>query len=98
MEKERSTGELFTEDPRFKVANREALIGVVLAVANFVWWYAFAYGLGGKPASEYRYILGFPDWFFYSCILGFIVFTVLVFIVIRSWFQEIPFGEEGDDE
>jgi len=28
-----------------KIANREALIGVGLAIFNFIWWFGFAYGL-----------------------------------------------------
>lgn len=95
---DRKIDEPLTEDPRFKIAGREALIGVALAVANFLWWYAFAYGLGGKPVEEYRYIFGFPAWFFYSCILGFIVFALLVYVVVRLWFREVTLDEGGDGE
>lgn len=98
METDRKSDLSFTEDPRFKIAKREAVIGVVLAVANFVWWYAFAYGLGSKPVEEYQYILGFPAWFFYSCILGFVVFALLVYVVVRLWFQEVPLDEGSDSE
>lgn len=51
-------------DWRFKVANREAWIGVALAAINFLWWYGFAYGLGSGPVSEYQFIFGMPAWFF----------------------------------
>ena len=50
--------------PRFKIAHREAIIGVILVIINFIWWFGFAYGLGSRSPEEYRYILGFPDWFF----------------------------------
>lgn len=86
------------DDYRFKIANREALIGVGLVIFNFVWWFSFAYGLGGKDPSEYSYVLGLPAWFFYSCVLGFIVMAVLVTIVVKKWFVDIPFDEEGGDE
>ena len=40
------------QDKRFKIAHREALIGVVLVVINFAIWYGFAYGLGtGDPLN-----------------------------------------------
>ncbi|GAA0603716.1 YhdT family protein [Virgibacillus siamensis] len=84
------------DDHRFKIANREALIGVGLVIFNFVWWFAFAYGMGGKDPSEYTYILGLPAWFFYSCVLGFIVMVILVTIVVKKWFTEIPFDEEDE--
>lgn len=34
------------QDWRFKIANREALIGCALAVFNFIWWYGFALWIG----------------------------------------------------
>ncbi len=90
-------------DWRYRVSNKEAVMGTVLAVLNFIWWYAFAYGLGGRPVKEYTYILGFPAWFFYSCVVGFVVFTVLVWIMVKFFFTEVPFetdetGNEREDE
>ncbi|WP_047983067.1 YhdT family protein [Ornithinibacillus californiensis] len=81
-----------------KIANREALIGIGLAIFNFIWWYAFAYGLGSKDPEEYSYIFGLPDWFFYSCVLGFIVMVVLVIIVVKAFFVEIPFEDDEGEE
>ncbi|MGP4106027.1 YhdT family protein [Virgibacillus sp. L01] len=85
-------------DPRFDVAHREALIGCALATFNIIWWYGFAYGLGSKAPEEYTYVFGFPAWFFYSCILGFIVMVTLVFIVVKFVLKEVPFDEQGKDE
>ncbi|OZU88897.1 sodium:pantothenate symporter [Virgibacillus indicus] len=86
------------DDYHFKIANREALIGVGLVVFNFIWWFAFAYGLGSKDPAEYTYVFGFPAWFFYSCILGFIIMAVLVTFIVRKFFTEIPFEDEGDNK
>ncbi|HLR52332.1 MAG TPA: YhdT family protein [Candidatus Avamphibacillus sp.] len=89
------------KDYRFKVANREALIGVGLAIFNFIWWYAFAYGLGSENPSEYTYIFGLPAWFFYSCVVGFIVMVILVTVIVKLFFVEVPFDdveEEREDE
>lgn len=72
----------FYEDPRYKQCNKEAIYGVVLGLANLVWWFAFGYGLGDKPVSEYSYILGFPAWFFMSSLVGAVVFTILTFIMV----------------
>ena len=33
------------KDRRFKIAHKEAIIGVILVVINFLLWYGFAYGL-----------------------------------------------------
>ncbi|MDG5786098.1 YhdT family protein [Evansella sp. AB-P1] len=87
-------------DSRFIVANREAVIGVILVIINFIWWYGFAYGLGSNSVENYSYILGFPAWFFYSCIVGFFVMVILVIIVVKFFLVEVPFDhdEEGMDE
>lgn len=85
------------DDVRFRIANREALIGVGLVIFNFIWWYSFAYGLGSKDPDEYTYILGFPAWFFYSCILGVVVMSILVTVVVKMWFVDIPL-DDGEEE
>lgn len=80
-----------------KIANREAWIGVGLVIFNFIWWFAFAYGLGNKEPNQYTYILGFPAWFFYSCILGFMVMAVLVTVIVKKYFVAILFDEEIEE-
>lgn len=82
------------KDKRYKVANKEALIGIGLVLFNFVWWYGFAYGMGSKDPSEYSYVFGLPAWFFYSCVLGFIVMVILIWIVVKLFFTDIPLEEE----
>jgi uncharacterized membrane protein YhdT len=82
------------QDWRFKVANREALIGLVLVVFNFIWWFGFAYGLGSTDPVNYSYVFGLPAWFFYSCVLGFIIMTILVILIVKFWFVEVPFDDE----
>lgn len=81
-------------DPRFKIAHREAWIGVGLAIFNFLWWFGFAYGLGSRPVEDYRYIFGLPDWFFYSCVVGFILISALVIVVTKYFLTEVSFEEE----
>ena len=90
--------DLQDDDYRFKIANREALIGVGLVLFNYIWWYGFAYGLGSKDPAEYTYVFGLPAWFFYSCVLGFIVITVLVIVVVKFWFVDIPLDDEENSE
>ncbi|GGE71387.1 YhdT family protein [Priestia taiwanensis] len=85
------------QDRRFKIAHREALIGLALAFIHFIWWYGFAYGFGSQPVEEYTYIFGFPAWFFYSCIVGFIVIVILLTILVYTVFKDVPLDEEGDD-
>lgn len=87
-----------TTERRFKIAHREAWIGVVLAVINILWWYGFAYTMGSKSPEEYTYVLGFPAWFFWSCIVGFIVMVILVFIVVKFVLVDISLEDEEETE
>ena len=81
-----------------QIAHREAKIGIALLVFNFVWWFGFAYGLGSRDYTEYTYIFGLPDWFFYSCVLGFIVMVILVVLCVKFLFKEVPFEEEENEQ
>jgi len=95
MEALMSDSTKYPVERRFKIAHREAWIGVLLAVINIIWWYGFAYTLGSKPPEEYTYILGFPAWFFWSCIVGFVVMVILVYIVVK--FVLVDVSLEDDD-
>lgn len=77
------------EDPRFKQCNKEAIMGVILGILNLIWWFCWGYGLGSKPISEYTYILGFPSWFFMSCIVGGILFSILTIVMIDKLFKDM---------
>ena len=76
-----------------KSSNRETIIILGLYLLFFLWWYVTAYGFGDDP-SEYKYILGFPEWFFYSCIAGYAGISVLLWIVVSFFFKEIDLDEK----
>ena len=82
------------QDPRFKIAHREAWIGIGLAIVHFIWWFGFAYGLGSRPVEEYSYIFGLPDWFFYSCVVGFILICITIILLAKFVLKEVSFDEE----
>ena len=86
------------KDKRFKIAHKEAIIGTILVGINFLLWYGFSYGLGSGDPREYQYILGMPEWFFYSCVVGTIVMFILVFLSVKYLFKEVPFEEEDGSE
>lgn len=90
--------QIFHDDDRYRIAHREAWIGLGLVLFNFIWWYGFAYGLGSKDPSEYAFVFGLPAWFFYSCVVGLIVMIVLVTVVVKFFFVEIPLDDEVEDE
>lgn len=69
--------------------NKEALITIFLYILYFLWWYYFAYIYPPKNVEDYKYVLGLPDWFFYSCVLGFVLVNLLVYIVVKFFFKNI---------
>lgn len=88
----------FIEDPRYKQCNREALYGILLGLTNMAWWYIFGYGLGSKPVEEYTYILGFPTWFFMSCVVSAILFTGLTFVMVNRLFKDMSLEKMTKEE
>lgn len=78
-----------------KQLNKEAMLTVGLYLFYFAWWYFFAYYFGEQEISSYRYILGLPEWFFYSCVLGLIVINIAVFVVVKFFFRDIPLDAQG---
>jgi uncharacterized membrane protein YhdT len=75
---------------RFAQANREALITLILYLAYFIWWYACGYGLGSGDPQDYTYICGFPAWFFFSCVVGFPVVSLALWLTLRLFFRKMP--------
>lgn len=88
----------FIEDPRYKQCNKEAIVGALLGLLNLIWWYAWGYGLGSKPVSEYTYIMGLPTWFFMSCIVGAVLFTILAFVMVDKIFKDMPLERMTEEE
>lgn len=76
-----------------KQINKEACITILLYLIYFAWWYYFAYLYKSDNVEEYKYILGLPEWFFYSCILGVILINILVYIAVRFFFKDIDLDE-----
>ena len=88
----------------FKQADREAYITLGLYVFFFLWWALFAFGLGAGDPEEYSYVFGLPAWFFYSCVAGYPVVTLILWLVVRKFFADSPLDapeahetEKGDE-
>lgn len=94
----KDTKKVLVEDPRYKQCYKEALIGVAVGIGNLLWWYFFGYGMGSKDPSEYTYVLGFPTWFFMSCIAGPIVVTVVVAILLKTVFKHMSLEALSEEE
>ena len=80
----------------FNQADREAYITLGLYVFFFLWWALFAIGLGAGDPEEYSYVFGLPAWFFYSCVAGYPVVTLILWFVVRYFFADIPLDVQED--
>ena len=71
-----------------------AWIGVALAIFNFIWWFGFAYGLGSRPVEDYTYTFGIPDWFFWSCIVGFVLMSIITILLAKFVLTDMPLDDD----
>ncbi|MDR2878931.1 MAG: YhdT family protein [Fusobacteriales bacterium] len=81
-----------------KQIQKEVIITCILYIFYFLWWSLFGFGLGNGKTEEYTYILGLPSWFFCSCILGFMVFSTLVYFSLKYFFKDIALDENFENE
>ena len=84
------------KDRRFTQANKEAGFALGAYALYFIWWYVCAYGLGDSDPEQYGYVMGLPEWFFYSCIVGYPLITLLLWGIVRLFFREVPL-DDGQD-
>jgi uncharacterized membrane protein YhdT len=89
---------MLTRRDKIKAINKETTVTLVLYAIFFGWWYLTAYGLGSGDPSEYKMIFGFPAWFFYSCIVGYVGISVLLWVVVKFFFTDVPFNEEENQD
>lgn len=86
----------FEEDPRYRVAVRELGIGLAYWVAFTAAVSLSAWLIGGnKEADELTFILGFPDWFFWSVLVSSVAFSVVPFFLVKYLFTDMPLSPEG---
>ena len=82
------------QDKRYAQANKEALLSLGVYALYFMWWYVCAYGMGSGDPAQYSYVWGLPAWFFYSCLVGYPLITLLLWAVVRFGFKNMPLDEE----
>lgn len=76
-------------DKKYKQSNYEAWLTLVVYVFYSIWWWFFAYGIGDDDALTYTYVMGFPLWFFYGCLIGFLVLCCVLWFIIHQFFKEV---------
>lgn len=88
-----------TEKQKNQQIKKEALISLGLYVLFFIWWYFTGYGIAEKGTPEtYTYVMGLPMWFFLSCIVGYVLFSIATIIVVKMFFKNFDLGEEEKEQ
>lgn len=72
-------------DPRYKQANKEAKLSLLLTFIYLIGWIVCAYFVGDNIG-----LLGFPLWFELSCIMVPLGFILLCWIIVKFQFKNIP--------
>lgn len=72
-------------DPRYKQANKEAKLSLLLTFIYLIGWIVCAYFVGDSTG-----LLGFPLWFELSCIMVPLGFILLCWIIVKFQFKNIP--------
>lgn len=85
----------FEEDPRYRIAQRESLLCVGYWVVFTSIAVAIAWLLGHRDPSAIGFVMGFPDWFFWSVLVfvGFMA-TVVPYLMVRFGFTDIDLEPE----
>lgn len=77
---------------KFKL--KEYVVAISLVVLHFSLWYYFAYiKYSDVSVKNYKYIMGLPEWFFYSSV---VVSTIIIILVIV--FTNLLFNKEIEAE
>ena len=76
---------LFNMDRRYKQANKEAKLSLLLTLIYFAAWIISAYTVKDQTG-----FIGLPLWFELSCIMVPLGFILLCYIVVKKQFKNIP--------
>lgn len=88
-----------TEKEKNQQIKKEALISVGLYAAFFIWWYVTGYGIAERGTAEtYTYVMGLPMWFFLSCIVGYVLFSIATIVVVKKFFKDFDLGDEQEEQ
>jgi uncharacterized membrane protein YhdT len=68
----------------------EVQLATLVSLGYVVWWVIFAFGFNGNLGT----VLGFPGWFFYSVILGWVLCSIVTYFVVKNFFKEEEYENE----
>ncbi|GAB3555736.1 DUF997 family protein [Spelaeicoccus albus] len=79
----------FEVDPRYRQANKEALVAFLYWVLYLIVISVVALSIGlNKPAKDIHFIFGFPDWFFWSAGVATAVLCIIPYFIVRFFYRD----------
>jgi len=90
--------QILTEKARNRQIKKEAIASAILYLCFFLWWYFMGYGIAERTdPANYTYVLGLPMWFFMSCIVGFVLFSIATILLVTLYFKHFSLEETADE-
>ena len=87
----------WTEDLRYRVSNKEAVITAGFFLAYIVLTIGTAWLIGGnRDIDEIHFVLGFPDWLFWSTFVLGSLFCVVPYLLVKRFFTDMPLDADSD--
>ena len=68
------------EDPRFKDTKKESIRYVISFIVLSIWVWIWAYIVAKQDPATYKWILGFPEWFFWAALAVEIIYPIWIII------------------
>ncbi|EGL83835.1 protein of unknown function DUF997 [Caldalkalibacillus thermarum TA2.A1] len=88
-------GKIFEEDSRYHQCNREMWVTVLFFVINILIMGGLSVLIGyNVPGEEVKLIAGFPDWFFYGAIVGWVVLCFVVYFMVKFFYKDMSLNKE----
>lgn len=89
--------EQWSEDPRYRVSNRESAITAVFFASYIVLTIGSAWLIGGnKGIEEISIVLGFPDWLFWSTFVLGGLFCLVPYFIVKHLFTDMSLEADGE--
>ncbi len=97
MSSDRTPQDEWTEDPRYRVSSREALVAAGFFASYIVVTIGTAWLIGGnRGIDEIDFVFGFPSWLFWSTLVLGAVFCVVPYFLVKYFFSEMPLDADAD--
>jgi uncharacterized membrane protein YhdT len=85
-----------TEDPRFKRAEKEAILAFLIFILNTIWVFGFAYWGKTVNPENYHYFWGMPMWMLWAQIGGIILYPIAG-IFLALYIKECSLSPKSDE-